>query len=175
MGDSPQGYLPSSNVNRLADQSDLTLQQAGDVLHFAGFIYDRVTEHQISVDEALTELEELAQALGGSLSGESLSALRLVLDYKAQYEKGRRARQQAVASGPQFLSMSGTWRVQFHSTRTNEFAKVPLLGLTINWVDGAGNTNEFVVNLDDSDWKAFNNKMRELSEFRESLKQELDT
>jgi hypothetical protein len=177
LAQTPDGYSPSKQSERLASEAGISSDSATATLRVAEYLYERCREHQIPVEEALDQLADAASSLDISVE-DRREILRSILRAKPDYEAGRHASLQAIAALSHFVGIEGVWDIRpvFNRETREIVANVPVLLVSINWHDAVGNNYSAQFQLDEEDWAELRSDFDELEKrwnvIQEQLKRE---
>ena len=169
-GNESDGFVGSSQANRLNSRFDVPTSQAMGVLRIAKYLYNRVSEASLDVADAASQVDSIASGLNPPLSitDPQRNAIERILSYKREYEISE-AHSKALADVPHFSDVSGSWGVKLFQTRAGESVRVPVMTLTLTWHDGSGDHHETFIQLSDEDWEDLGNKIKDLDSRRKLL------
>lgn len=174
MGDSPDGFLRAKNAPALAQKTSTDTDEAMDLLRMASFLYERVTENRLDLEDSARELEEAAKELGLTVDDNKRRALRDLLAYKKQFETGRYASAFPADQSNHFVGVDGLWSIAAVPTREGGLVQVPVLTLSVVWHDIAGNHSSAYFLLTDNDWEALKSSLKRFDEIRGALQASLE-
>lgn len=155
-GDDPDGFFGELQAQSVSSQSEISHNDALSSLAVAAYLYDRVSELGINVDEAILELRSAAEELQPAvpINDETSAAIAAILEFKREYELSR-AVSRATSNAPHFISAHGSWGVRPIQMGNEETINVPVVAFTIHWHDGAGNAHETFLQMSHDDWSSF--------------------
>ena len=164
VGDDPDGFLGGSQARRVGSKCEISSSQALNCLRIAAYLYDRVSELGMGVDEAVAQLRSVAGELEPvpAIDEEKLEAISGVLEFKRKYEVSR-AVTQATSNAPHFVNANGSWSVRPVRIRSGEVVNVPVVALSIHWHDGAGNSHDTFLQMSQDEWSSFCNEVETIT------------
>ena len=165
IGDSPDGFVGQQQAQRLRSEFNVPVGQALNCFRIAAYLYNRVSELHMDVDEAVRELIAIAGGLEPAvpIDEQKQSAMAEMLSFKREYEVAS-AISKATSDAPHFTSLNGTWAVTPVTIRNGDTVRVPVIYLTIGWHDGGGNHHEAFVHMTREDWTEFFSEVQAISD-----------
>lgn len=170
LGNSDVGFSVE-NAQQLSELGEITSDEARSILIVAGHIYDAITDQEISVEDAVAEILEISTGREVETTGDIGQAMSDLFAYKPAYEKGKDARDRAVAIGPHFISFEGNWTISIHRTREKETVKIPSIAISVIWHDEPGTSHEAYFKMTDTEWTEFVEKVEEISTERKNIQE----
>ena len=155
-GNNPDGFFGEIQAQFVASQSEISHSEALNCLAVAAYLYDRVSELGINIDEAVEQLrfagEELEPAV--PVDEETSAAISAILEFKRDYELSRVV-SRATSNAPHFIGAHGSWGIRPVQMGNGEIVNVPVVTFSVHWHDGAGNAHETFLQMSRDDWSSF--------------------
>ena len=169
-GDGPDGFTDASQSRDLNARYSIPINRATGCLRVAEYLYSRVAELELEVDDAVTQIVDVAAGLDEPIvvDEQHSEAVASVLSFKRGFEASK-AIGTATSGGPHFIDVNGGWAVKPVRIRNGEVIKVPVIALSIVWHDGSGNNREAFLQMSERDWTAFRDKIEALTSSRREL------
>jgi len=79
----------------------------------------------------------------------------------------------ALADGPHFMAMDGSWSIKPVKTSDNEVVLVPIVSLGISWHDQNGTRHAGFFQMSESEWESFRDEVDAISDIRQEIDQYL--
>lgn len=171
LGNQPDGFVGLVQSRTLNARFGIPVDKAMRDLRIAKFLYDRVTELDLDIDNAARQLADMAPGLLEdpiSIDDERHNAIKAVLSFKPASEISR-VKSKSVNDSPHFVGINGSWNIKPIRTREGETLKVPVMTMSIVWHDSSGNHHEAFFHMDDEDWDEFSSKTSALADSRKEL------
>ena len=169
-GGGPNGFTGGSQSRDLNARYSVPINRANDCLRVAEYLYSRVAELELEVDDAVAQIVHIASGLDEPIvvDEQHREAVASILSFKRDFEASK-AIQTATSGGPHFIDINGGWAVKPVRIRNGEVIKVPVIALSIIWHDGSGNNHEAFLQMSERDWTAFRGKIEALTSGRGEL------
>lgn len=166
-------YLISEEGNfaeprALCKRFDFSLEQAINIIRMAAFLYERAAEMNLSASDAVAQITTAAEELMPPvvIDPERAEAFGEILSFKRAYEVSNTGK---MIVGPRLSQLEGAWAVGLFNLRDGEPIRVPVLSLRFEWYDGAGNLHEALVQVDDTVWSEFTQRVVDIDSARSDL------
>ncbi len=167
IGEKAEGFTGFEQAQSLKSRFDIPVDQAAAHLQIAEHLYHRVAQSGLDVSDAIAQIDAVASGLQNpvSLDDKRREALSRVLSFKRDYEIST-AVGTALADGPHFITVNGSWSVRPVKIRNGEAIRVPIIALSIVWHDSTGTNHETFFQMSEIEWEEFNSKVAAFAENR---------
>ena len=171
LGDSPDGFTGHEQARALNNRFNIGVGKIMHDLRYAEYLYERFTELDMEVADAITEISLAASELEEpiSIDDSHRMAIEAVLSFKRNYEISKATKGGLTSSAPHFIRANGSWTIKPVKIQPEETIMAPVLTMSIVWHDGAGGRHEAFFQMSDDDWELFSNEMTALSDNRKGL------
>ena len=171
IGNNPDGFRGQAQAQSLRSRFDIRSDKVIRDLRVAEYLYDRFTDSEMDVEEALDEISSVASQWDEPIEVGALrrDALRAVLSLKREYEVSKAVKGGTTGSAPHFVRLAGAWAVRPVRVRSEDPIMAPILTMSIVWHDGSGNQHEAYFHMSDDDWSTLQKEVKALSESRTEL------
>ena len=171
LGNSPDGFTGHEKARSLNSRFDVRVGKIMRDLRFAEYLYDRFTDLDMEVTDAINEISLAASELEEpiSIDDQQRTAIEAVLSFKRNYEVSKAIKGGVTSSAPHFIRVNGSWTIKPVRVQSQETIMAPVLAMSIVWHDGSGTRHEAFFQMSDDDWELFSEEMRSLSDNRAEL------
>ncbi len=174
IGDQPDGFVGIQQAQRLQDRSLIPTDTAMAHLRVADYLYRRAIQQSLNPTRALEQIASIASAIDEPvvLDDDRKKAITSILTFKHAYDVARATRQ-ALTEGPHLISANAYWNIKLVTLPDGEVIRVPFVGLNIVWHDSAENGHEMFLQMSESDWDEFTDKIVEFNTSRADVSEYL--
>ena len=170
IGDQPEGFTGFKQAQILKNRFDIPVDQASAHLQIAEHLYRRVAQSGLDAFGAVAQIDSIASGLQDpiALDDKRKDALTEVLTFKRAYEIST-AVGTALANGPHFIAVNGSWSIRPVKIRNGEVIQVPIIGLSIVWHDSTGTNHETFCQMSEMEWEEFNSQVAAFADDRSNM------
>ena len=172
IGDTAEGFVGHAQAQSLNAQFGIPINEAMRNLRIAAFLYNRVSDLDLEVTDAVDQIASIASGLDEpiSIDDQLRESIEEILAFKRIYEISK-ATGAAVGEVPHFVAVNGSWSVKPVEIRNGEIVKVPVVSMSIQWHDSVGNDHEAFFQMTDDDWQDFDNVIKSVSDSRKNVEE----
>ena len=158
----------------LRSQADISLDEAASHLRVASHLFHSAVQSGLAADEAVDQLISAASAISEPI--ELGDDLREALTAIFSSERGEVSYpvSKALADGPHFIGMDGSWSIKPVKVGDGEIVAVPVLSIDILWHDQSGTRHEAFFQMSESEWESFREEVEEINDFRQEIEHFLE-
>ena len=163
-----EGFV--GQTGSLNSQFGISMDRARGGLQIADYLYRRTADLGLEVAEAVGQIIDIATGmeLPVAIDDNHQRAIAALLSFKRDYEEVI-AIAKAVANGPHFIGVDGSWSVKPIQMPNGEFVRIPVVSLSITWHDGLGHNKEPFFHMAESDWEDFASEVAAIANDRSNV------
>ena len=171
LANAPDGFTGHEQARTLSNRYGLQVGRAMRDLRFAEYLYDRFTDIDMELTDAVDEIALAASEFEDpvTIDVQQRDAIREVLSFKREYEISKALKTRATSNAPHFMKVKGVWTIRPIRVEHKETIMSPVLNMSIVWHDGAGNSHEAFFQMSDDDWREFSGEIEALAESRRDI------
>jgi hypothetical protein len=170
IGSQSAGFTGLQQAQSLRSRFNIPTDTAMAHLRLAEHLYHRVAQAELDVAEAIAQIVPIASEINDpiKIDDKQKDALATILSPKRGYEIAD-AVPAALANGPHFIGVNGSWSVKPVKIRGGEVIRVPIISLNIVWHDSAGTHHETFLQMSETEWEEFSTKVLAFTDSRSDI------
>jgi hypothetical protein len=174
IGNQSAGFTGLQQAQSLKIRFNIPTDTAMAHLRLAEHLYHRVAQAELDVTEAIAQIVSIASEIKDpiAIDDKQKDALATILSSKQDYETSD-AVSVALANGPHFIGVNGSWSVKPIKIRSGDVIRVPIMSLSIVWHNSTGTRHETFLNMSETEWEEFSTKVLDFTESRRDLEEVL--
>ena len=153
----------------LGNRAEMEIEEAASHLRVANHLFHSAVQAGLDAEEATAQLIAAVSLISEppEIDDERKKALQAL--FSAGQDETPLVVALALAHGPHYISMDGSWSVKLVRSSDDQVAAVPIVSLNILWHDQSGTRQEAFFQMSEAEWESFREGVEEIGDFREEI------